>query len=219
MIIRFLSIFLKPKKNRGWPAIVKDFLENAAVYPLLNKDNPDAKRQYAFDYVTYLAFYGGDHGVQPNYKEYSVYTNMKSSVRSYGGNLSLKTKILREYTLGVSYDFMNYEFEDKDNGLFEPNFNTPKHSVKLHLSNANLFRNLGFGIDAKWSDKYRWVSQFVKADIPSRVVVDAQLSYALPSLKSSIKLGGTNLFGKAYDIAPGVGSIGNTYYLSWVIQN
>ena len=38
-------------------------------------------------------------------------------------------------------------------------------------------------------------------------------------MKSRFKIGGTNLFGKEYYVAPGSGKIGQLYYISWIINN
>jgi hypothetical protein len=38
-------------------------------------------------------------------------------------------------------------------------------------------------------------------------------------MKSRIKIGGTNLSGKEYTVAPGSGLIGSLYYVSWTINN
>ena len=131
----------------------------------------------------------------------------------------MHTKFFKDFDFGINYNFIDYTMEDLDLGLFDPNFNTPKHSAKIQVGNHKLFKNFGFNINARWSDKYRWVSPFVKGDVAARTVIDAQLNYQVPSIKSRFKIGGTNLFGKEYYIAPGTGSIGKLYYLSWTINN
>ena len=55
--------------------------------------------------------------------------------------------------------------------------------------------------------------------VEARSVVDAQINYTIPNLKSVIKLGGANLGGKEYFSAPGVGATGSQFYLSWTIGN
>ncbi|MBE7686968.1 TonB-dependent receptor [Tenacibaculum finnmarkense] len=148
-----------------------------------------------------------------------IITNSKSQIESYGFGLGMHTKLFRDFDFGVNYNFNDYQFEDKDNGQFDPNFNTPKHTVKVQLGNNNVFNNFGFNINARWQDEYKWVSSFVKGDVAARTVLDAQLNYRIPSMKSKIKIGGTNLFGKEYIVAPGSGQIGQLYYVSWTINN
>ncbi|MCD8453444.1 TonB-dependent receptor [Tenacibaculum finnmarkense] len=163
-----------------------------------------------------MAFVSIDEGFC---EDFSIITNSKSNVDSYGFALGMHTKLFKNFDFGVNYNFNDYEFEDKDNGQFEPNFNTPKHAVKVQFGNSKLFRNVGFNINARWSDKYKWVSKFVKGNVDARTVIDAQLNYRIPSMKSKLKIGGTNLFGKEYFVAPGSGQIGQLYYISWSINN
>ncbi|WP_299619477.1 TonB-dependent receptor plug domain-containing protein [uncultured Tenacibaculum sp.] len=151
--------------------------------------------------------------------EFNIVTNSKSVVNSYGASIALNTKVFNRFDLGLSYDYIDFTFDDKDFGLFEPNFNTPKHTVKAQLGNENLFENFGFNVNARWLDKYRWVSPFVKGDVDARTVLDAQINYRIPSIKSQFKIGGTNLLGKEYLVAPGTGSIGSLYYISWTIND
>ncbi len=155
-----------------------------------------------------------------NVTEFNLITNAKSQINSYGLGLGMHTKVFENFKLGLNYNFADYEMkEDLDFNSFEPNFNTPKHSVKVQFGNDKLFKNFGFNVSGRWSDKYRWVSTFVKGEVDARTVIDAQLNYRIPSMKSRFKVGGTNLFGKEYFTAPGLGQIGRLYYLSWVINN
>jgi len=55
--------------------------------------------------------------------------------------------------------------------------------------------------------------------MPEIYVVDAQLNYSIPALKSMIKVGATNLGGIEYQSAVGTGNIGSQYYISWTINN
>ncbi|MCD8399319.1 TonB-dependent receptor plug domain-containing protein [Tenacibaculum finnmarkense] len=197
------------------------------VYPYGNRkltqaESQEPKNKYGytneqgvlvFDEVANRAFLYGD------VKEFNIITNSKSQIESYGFAFGMHTKLFRNFDFGANYSFNDYQFEDKDHGQFEPNFNTPKHSVKVQLGNNNVFNNFGFNINARWQDEYKWVSTFVKGNVAARTVLDAQLNYRIPSMKSRIKVGGTNLFGKEYYVAPGSGQIGQLYYISWSINN
>ena len=158
-------------------------------------------------------------GESSGVREFNIVTNAKSIVDSYGFGFGMHTRVFKNFDVGLNYNFIDFTFEDKDNGFFEPNFNSPKHTVKVQFGNEKLFKNFGFNIDARWQDKYRWISTFVKGDVDARTVIDMQLNYQIPSMKSRIKFGGTNLFGKDYFVAPGSGQVGQLYYVSWVINN
>lgn len=49
--------------------------------------------------------------------------------------------------------------------------------------------------------------------------MDAQINYSLPKLKSTFKVGATNVLGEDYFTAIGTGYIGSMYYVSWTINN
>lgn len=64
-----------------------------------------------------------------------------------------------------------------------------------------------------------WEASFATGAVPAFHVMDAQINYRVPSLKSTFKAGASNLFGDEYFTAVGTGLIGSMYYLSWTINN
>ena len=152
-------------------------------------------------------------------KIFQLYSNTSTDINSYGATAGLNTKILKGFDLGLNYTYAEFEFDQASDPDFEAGFNTPAHKVKLQFGKTNLFKNFGFNFNARWQDKYRWESTFVDGTIKARTVLDAQINYSVPSMKSVFKLGGANLSGKEYLSAPGVGAIGSQYYLSWTINN
>jgi len=87
------------------------------------------------------------------------------------------------------------------------------------LEILNYLKNFGFNVNVRWSDEYFWQASIANAIIPARTVVDAQLNYSVPSMKSVFKIGGTNLGGKEFQSAVGSPFIGSQYFISWVINN
>ena len=163
--------------------------------------------------LSLLALQNGD------FKAFQVYTNSTADINSYGASLGLNTKVFKNFDLGLSYTFSKFEFDQATDPDFEAGFNTPEHKVKIQFGNTQLFENFGFNINARWQDEYLWESTFLDATIEGRTVIDAQINYTVPSIKSVFKLGGANLTGKEYFSAPGVGAIGSQYYISWTINN
>ena len=153
------------------------------------------------------------------FKVFQLYTNSAADINSYGATIGLNTKVLNGFSLGLNYTLAQFDFDQASDPDFEAGFNTPEHKVKLQFGKTDLFKNFGFNINARWQDEYRWESTFVDATIESRTVIDAQINYSAPSIKSIFKLGGANLTGQEYLSAPGVGAIGSQYYLSWTINN
>ena len=154
-----------------------------------------------------------------DYQAYSAYTNTDADVNSYGASLGLSMKVLGNFDLGGSYTFTKLDFDRDANPDVMLNFNTPEHKFKASFGNEQLFDNFGFNVSYRFSDDYFWEATFGNGVIPEFHVVDAQINYNVPSIKSSFKLGGTNLTGKEYYTAFGTGYIGSMYYLSWTINN
>lgn len=150
---------------------------------------------------------------------FQTYTNSAADISSYGATIGINTKILGGFDFGLNYTYAKFDFDKSTDPDFEAGFNTPEHKVKVQFGKNDLFENFGFNINARWQDEYLWESTFHDAVIDSRTVIDMQINYRIPSMKSIIKLGGANLMGQEYFSAPGVGAIGSQYYLSWTINN
>ena len=54
--------------------------------------------------------------------------------------------------------------------------------------------------------------------IDAATVIDAQINYGLPKLKSVLKIGATNIGGKEYTQVLGAGAIGQQYFASLTIN-
>src|SRR5690606_2117016 len=122
------------------------------------------------------------------------------------------------YEVGVSYNHAQFDFDQAKDPAFVPGFNTPKHRVKASFGNSKLFENFGFNVNVRWSDEYLWQSSFGDGIIPEVTVFDAQVSYAIPSIKSMIKVGGSNLFGGDYLQVIGAGQVGRMLFAQLTIN-
>ncbi len=148
----------------------------------------------------------------------SIPKNSEANINAYGAGVSVKTRLFDNYKVSLNYAWNDFNYDKNGDTDFVPEFNTSKHNVKMMIGNDNLFRNLGFNVAARWQSGYFWHSHFANGKIDPMTVVDAQISYTIPKMKSKIKLGANNLFGKSYYDNIGNGAIGNIYYLSWVIH-
>lgn len=149
---------------------------------------------------------------------FQVYTNTTETVNSLGFGIGLSKKVYKDFEVGVNYNHAQFEFDQSKDPSFIAGFNTPKHRVKASLGNSNLFKNFGFNFNVRWSDEYLWQSSFADGMIPEVTVFDAQINYAVPSIKSVFKLNATNLFGDDYLQVVGAGRIGQTVLASWTIN-
>ena len=149
---------------------------------------------------------------------FQVYTNSKAVVNSLGVGVGLSRKVYKNFELGGSYNYSQMDFDQSTDPSFEAGFNTPKHRAKASFGNDKLFKNFGFNTNVRWNSEYLWQSSFIDGMIPENVVFDAQINYAIPFLKSVLKVGGANLGGKDYIQVLGAGAIGQQYYASWTIN-
>lgn len=109
----------------------------------------------------------------------------------------------------VSYN----KLTDANNGLITE-FNTPEYRYNLGLSNSNVYRGIGFNLQYRWQDEFNWQSTFAAGTIPAYGTVDAQVSYKIPSLKSIVKVGGSNVLNNYYRTSFGNPQMGGIYYVS-----
>ena len=174
---------------------------------------------------TLVPFYGtaGDGGLSllalqnGDYQAYQTYTNSNEDINSFGGSVGVDTK-LGGFDLGINYTYAELDIDRGKYPDLRTNFNSPKHRVKASFGNTALFKNFGFNVNYRWSDSYFWEASFADGDIPAYTVLDAQINYGVPSIKSVFKLGGSNILGDEYFSAIGTGNIGSIYYLAWTIN-
>ena len=180
------------------------------------------------DMVDLAPVTGGTSGITPvaliavsngDYKGIAFDSNSDSDISSYGLGIGLSKKVLNGFDLGFNYTYATFEEEGGSDPNFEAGFNTPEHKVKVQFGKTDLFKNFGFNVNYRWQDEFLWESSYYDGMVDARSVIDAQINYMIPKLKSVVKLGGANLGGKEYFSAPGVGATGSQYYLSWTINN
>ncbi len=163
--------------------------------------------------LSLLAIQNGDT------KVYQAYTNSAVNINSLGAVIGVNTKIYGGFDVGVNYTYAEQDFDKNKDPDFRSSFNTPKHKIKATFGHANLFKNFGFNTSYRWSDEYFWEASFGNGTVPSFSVIDAQINYKIPVLKTVLKAGATNIGGDEYFTALGTGFIGSQYYIGLTINN
>ncbi|MFD2563319.1 TonB-dependent receptor [Aquimarina rubra] len=173
-----------------------------------------------------VPFYGAVGSVESfqaiangDFKIYNIATNSSADVNSYGAVVGVDGKVFGNYNFGLNYTYAKEDVSDVDENDFFSEFNTPEHKVKFSFGNRNLFQNFGFNTSVRWSDSFVWNDAFGSSEIPSFTVVDAQMNYRIPRLKSVFKVGATNIGGNEYYNALGTGLVGAQYYIGLSINN
>jgi len=152
-----------------------------------------------------------------NTRAFQLYTNTNIEIKSIGFGAGLAYKLPRNFEISANYNYAEFDFDQNLDPSFEAGFNTPKHRVKGSISNDKLFKNFGFNLSARWNDEYKWESSFADGMIDAATVIDAQINYSIPKLKSIIKVGAANIGGQEYQQVLGAGLIGQQYFASWTI--
>lgn len=153
-----------------------------------------------------------------NTRTFQLYTNTSLEIKSLGFGIGLSRKVYKDFEVSVNYNYAEFNFDQSKDPSFEAGFNTPKHRAKASFGNEKLFKNFGFNVSGRYNTSYLWQSSMVDGIIDAATVIDAQVNYGIPSLKSTLKLGASNIGGKEYGQVLGAGLIGQQYFASWTIN-
>ena len=145
---------------------------------------------------------------------YSIATNAATKVSSSGWGVSA------DYIMPNNFTFNGSIYTDEIGNLptgFIAYFNTPLWRANFGLTNTGfLLKNrLGFSASVHYQDEMTYEGSFAVGKVASFNTIDAVLTYKVPSVKSLIKVGGTNIMNKYYYTAYGSPKIGGLYYVSF----
>ncbi|WBX71347.1 TonB-dependent receptor [Tenacibaculum retecalamus] len=215
--------FVKPEHvtafEVGYRGVAKGIAIDLNVYYNKYKDFVASKNVIAPLYGTVGTLAAVSAIPAGDFKVVSLDSNSDADISSYGATIGLNTKVLDGFNVGLNYTYSKFDFDQAANPGFEAGFNTPEHKVKFQFGKANVIKNLGFNVNVRWQDEFLWESSFYDGIVDARTVVDAQVNYKVPSIKSMFKVGAANIGGKEYFSAPGVGATGSQYFVSWTINN
>lgn len=198
----------------GYYNVYNDFIGNLnVVAPLYGtaQDSPDLT-------TANQGAYSVDALSTGNTKVFQLYTNTDIEIKSLGFGVGVSKKVYKDFELSANYNYAEFDFDQAKDPSFEAGFNTPKQRVKGSISNDKLFPNFGFNLSARWNSEYLWEANFADGMIDAATVIDAQVSYTITKLKSTLKIGAANLGGKEYTQVLGAGAIGQQYFASWTIN-
>ncbi len=174
-------------------------------------------------------------------KTYQVNFNNFNEIFVTGAGLGLEVAIVKGFTVNANYANQIGKITLKDNAgvvrkdafgnelikrkMSDPVvaqvgrnfFISPENRFNIGFGNSKVTKNLGFNVNYRWTDKM-WVEQGNTAGdimLPSWTSLDAQVSFRLPKVKSTIKVGATNLMNKYYSQGYGLAQIGGMYYVAF----
>jgi outer membrane receptor protein involved in Fe transport len=148
---------------------------------------------------------------------YRVYTNAKNKYTNFGSALGITYNFYKKYTLAGNLNY-NDITKSKESDVFVVGFNTPNWFYNVSVGNREVAKNIGFNVVYRWQQSFLWESPLANGVVPAYQTIDAQVTYRLPSIKSSVKLGGTNIFNQRYIQYAAGPTIGGLYYVSVTVD-
>jgi outer membrane receptor protein involved in Fe transport len=147
-------------------------------------------------------------------KIYSIVENLGTTVKTHGFGLGF------DYLLGKNFSVFANFYSDKIGDIpsnFTSYFNAPEYSMNGGVANTGLGKKqlIGFNIMMHWQDSFMWDGELANGPLPAFTTVDAQVNYKFESIKSMIKIGGTNIFNTRYKNAYANPEINGLYYISF----
>lgn len=150
-------------------------------------------------------------------ERYRVYTNAKNNYTTYGSSLGITYNFYKTFTISGNVNYNKIKGNATPD-LFVTGFNTPEWTTNVSIGNRAITKNLGFNIVWKWQNGFLWESPLVTGTIASINNIDAQITYRVPSVKSTIKLGGTNIVNNRHIQYAGGPTIGALYYAAITVD-
>lgn len=152
---------------------------------------------------------------------FQLYTNAQDKVSAQGVSFGLTYLLNGGYILGGNATWSDFNLGSANiNNIAQ--FNTPKYSTNATFGNANVGCNFGFNVAWHWQSAFDWYGTF-NGVRPGRInaysMVDAQINKKIPSVNTTIKLGGSNILNKYVSQSYGSPAVGAIYYVSLVFDN
>ncbi len=237
----FSSTFLYPMSGRN-PVTDKPVLDNGAIIvPGLGAEKVVSTeigykglllgKKLFFDSYIYFNKYKGFEAVQliaqyemenPDendpYKLYQTFFTTDHPVSSMGWAVGLDYLMPNGILLkgNVAY---NELIEGIDEPGVEAMFNTPDYRANLTIGHHRIIKNLGFSVNLHWQNSFLWEGSFGTGEIPATTTLDAHIAYKIPSFKTLIKVGGSNLLNNYYTTSYGSSQVGGLYYVSLTYED
>ena len=146
---------------------------------------------------------------------FSIVVNSANKVKTHGYGLGL------DYRMGNNFSLFGNVYSDVITDVptgFKSYFNTPKYRFNAGFANSGFGKDdrLSFNVMMRWQDSFDWEGELANGPLNAFTTVDAQVSYKFPKVRSTIRLGGTNIFNNYYKNAYGNPQIGGLYYASFI---
>ena len=148
---------------------------------------------------------------------YRVYTNAKNTYNNYGSSLGITYNFYQKFTVAGNVNYNNIK-SNAERDVFVTGFNTPQFITNLSVGNREVLKNVGFNVVWKWQDSFLWESPLANGTVPAYHTFDAQVTYRVPKVNTTIKAGSANIFNQRYIQYAAGPTIGGLYYVAVTID-
>ncbi len=156
---------------------------------------------------------------------YRVAANAEEVVTTQGFSIGLNYYFAEFFGVSGNYSW-NRLNTDTDDPII-PAFNTPEHKFNIGLNGRNIKMNIGDFTLKNWgfNVNYKWVEGFLFEGspqftgwIPSYGLLDGQINYTVPRIKTTFKVGASNILNNKQFQVYGGPRIGRMAYISAVFD-
>jgi iron complex outermembrane recepter protein len=171
---------------------------------------------YAINFNNFNEIYVNGYGIGLEYALGGGY-NIGANYANQVGSITLKDNSGNILKDAFGNEIVKRKMSNPEVSRVQRNFFiSPEDRYNISFSNPKVTKNLGFNITYRWTSDM-WVEQGTTAGditLPSWSTFDAAVSYKIPSMKTMLKVGGSNIFNKYYSQGYGLANIGGLYYVS-----
>jgi outer membrane receptor protein involved in Fe transport len=147
---------------------------------------------------------------------FQLYTNAADKVSAQGVSLGLTYSLPKNYRANFNATWSEFNILDANPNNIPP-FNTPKWKTNLSFGNDRLTDHIGFGLAWHWQQAFDWYGTFTQlapGPIKAYNLLDAQVSFRIPSVKTTVKIGANNLTNQKVVQAYGSPAVRGLYFVS-----
>jgi hypothetical protein len=170
-----------------------------------------------FEAVQLVAQLAADAGTEKD-QLYQTYFTTDQPVSSFGWAVSLDYMTPIGILIKGNVAF-NKLLKSIDAPGVETMFNSPDYRTNLSIGHHAIIPNLGFNLNFHWQNSFLWESGFGAGQIPAYSTLDANVSYKVTAIKTTFKLGGSNILNHYYTTSFGSPQIGGLFYVSLVYED
>lgn len=159
----------------------------------------------------------------PTYQQvFRVSANSPDLVTTQGFSIGVNYYFAKNFLFGGNYSWNVLDRRGSDDEII-PAFNTPEHKFNLTLGGRDFsigsIEHLGFNINYKWVEGFLFEGspQFT-GEIPTYDLLDIQVNKRVPKIKSTFKLGASNVLNNRVFQTYGGPRIGRMSYFSVVVD-